>query len=184
VLTGLPARHGAPSVPFVGLAEGMVVAAFRRAGVSMQHIRRAVAVLRREFGLPHALASRRLYTDGASVLFDYASRIDDEDLADLAVVVSQQRVFADVVRGYLTRITYDDDGWATELASPATVNRVVVVDLAHAFGQPRFAHGGARVQDVVDRFRAGEPLADVAADFEVPQADLEEYLRAVLPAAA
>jgi hypothetical protein len=34
-----------PSVPFIGLAEGLAVAAFRRSGVSLQHIRKAVVAL-------------------------------------------------------------------------------------------------------------------------------------------
>jgi hypothetical protein len=36
----------------------------------MQRIRPAIDVLSQEVGLEHALASRRLYTDGAEVLFD------------------------------------------------------------------------------------------------------------------
>jgi hypothetical protein len=62
----IAAERGYPTVPFVGLAEGMLQAAFRQAGVSLQHIRRAVAVLEREIGVDHALASKRLYTDAPS----------------------------------------------------------------------------------------------------------------------
>ena len=65
IVTSLDAARLHPSIPFIGLAEGFVVNAFRRAGVSLQHIRKAVAVLEREIGIDHALASRRLYTDGA-----------------------------------------------------------------------------------------------------------------------
>lgn len=63
-------ERDAPRVPFVGLAEGQVVAALRRGlgrknRVSLQQIRAAVDVLRAEIGVEHALASRALYT-GAS----------------------------------------------------------------------------------------------------------------------
>src|SRR5207253_1477131 len=58
ILSSVKAGHDEPSVPFVGLAEGMVIAAFRKAGVSMQHIRKAVSILEREIGLDHALASK------------------------------------------------------------------------------------------------------------------------------
>jgi hypothetical protein len=68
-----PERAGDPAMPFIGLAEGYALAAFRHAGVPMQRIRPAIDVLARELGLEHALASRRLYTDGAEVLYDYAS---------------------------------------------------------------------------------------------------------------
>jgi uncharacterized protein (DUF433 family) len=37
---------------------------------------------------------------------------------------------------------------------------------------------------VLDRRRAGEPLAEVAEDFGVPPEDVEDILRVALPAAA
>ena len=169
-------------MPFVGLAEGMVLAAFRRAGVSMQHIRRAVEALEREITLEHGLASKRLFTDGAVILYDYAGR--DEELSGLTEVVSRRQVFAPVVAGYLKRIEYANDGWATRIVSPATARPIIVADPLRSFGQPIFLHGAARVEDVVDRWRAGDRLTDVAADFGVPVEDLEDVLRVALPAAA
>lgn len=55
-----------PLVPFVGLAEGLVLAGMRRSGVPLQRIRPALSELDRQFRLNHALVSKRLYTDGAS----------------------------------------------------------------------------------------------------------------------
>ena len=159
VITGFEAARDYPSIPFVGLAEGLVVAAFRRAGVSLQHIRAAVAVLQREIRLDHALASRRLYADGARVLFDYVEREGDEELTNLTVVVSQQRVFVPIVREYLECITYGDDDWPTLLFSPVT--RVVAADPKRSFGQPIFSHGAAPVEAVVDRWEAGESIAEL-----------------------
>lgn len=184
IISSTTAERGRPTIPFIGLAESMVIAAFRRAGVSLQHLRRAVDVLEQQIGVQHALASRRLYTDGAVVLFDYAEQEGDEELAELTVVVSRQRVFSEVVRDYLTRIEFDSDDWATRLVSPAIEEHVVIVDPARAFGQPIFLHGAVRVEDVMDRFRAGERLSEVAADFGVPVEDVEDYLRVALPTAA
>jgi len=120
IVTSVDAARNFPTIPFIGLAEGMVLAAFRRGGVSLQHIRSAVSILDREIGIAHALASQRVYTDGAVILFDYADAQHDEELAGLTEVVSRQRVFAPVVREYLRRIEYGKDGWATKLVSPAT----------------------------------------------------------------
>jgi uncharacterized protein (DUF433 family) len=182
IVTSVEARRNYPSIPFIGLAEGFVVLAFRRAGVSLQHIRKAVAVLEQEVGLQHALASQRLFTDGASVLYDYAASENDEEL--LTHVVTQQRVLADVVRDYLRLVTYGSDGWPEKLVSPATSRPVVAVDPERGFGQPIFIRGGVRVEDVLDRWRAGESLAEVAEDFGVPAEDVEDILRVALPAAA
>lgn len=184
IVTSLAGERGYPSIPFVGLAEAMVLAAFRHAGVSLQHIRQAVAIISDEIGLEHALASRRLFSDGAVILYDYAEAEQDDELSGLTEVVSRQRVFAPVVEEYLKRITYGGDGYAVRLVSPATSRSLVVADPERAFGQPIFIHGAVRVEDVLDRWRAGEPLIEVAEDFGVPPEDVEDILRVVLPAAA
>jgi uncharacterized protein (DUF433 family) len=182
ILTALktPPRH--PEIPFVGLVEGMVAAAFRRAGVSMQHMRQALAVLEKEIGVQHALASQKLFTDGASILFDYASAEGDEEI--LTVVVTGQRVFHDVIRDYLERITYGVDDWAERMVLPITERPVVECDPKRGFGQPLFIVGGAPMDDVLDRFRAGEPFTDVAKDFDLRPEDVEDVIRASLPQAA
>lgn len=104
VLTALPRRgHRGPVIPFIGLAEGLVLTAMRRSGVPLQRIRPALDRLEEQFGLRHALASRRLYTDGAEVLFDYAETGEDPDAAravrELVVVRNDQRVFNEVICG-------------------------------------------------------------------------------------
>ena len=184
IISCVSAGTGDPQIPFGGLAEGMVLAAMRRAGVSMQHIRAAVAILERDLGVEHALASKRLYTDGARLLFDYAESTREEDLEHLTVVVSGPRVFGGVVKDYLERITYATDGWAERVILPMTERSIIEVDPIRSFGQPIFLRGAVRVEDVVDRWRAGEPIADVASDFGVPIEDIEDVLRASVPAAA
>jgi uncharacterized protein (DUF433 family) len=133
-------------------------------------------------GIQHALASEGLFTDGASVLYDYAESENDEEL--LTHVVTQQRVLADVVRDYLRLITYGSDGWPERLVSPATVRQVVVADPARSFGQPIFIRGAVRVENVLDRIRADERPQDVAEDFGVPVEDIEAVLSAELRRAA
>lgn len=175
------APKGHPVIPFVGLVEGMVAAAFRKAGVSLQQIRRALIILEEQIGLEHALASRNLFTDGAHILYDYAQREGNDELA---VVVTGQRVFSGVVRDYLKRITYATDDYASRLVLPVTSKFVIEVDPLRNFGRPRFIHGGAPVAVVLDRFKAGESMGGVAADFGLEQTDIEDVIRAALPEAA
>jgi len=182
IVTAVAADRHYPSVPFLGLTEGLVVAAFRTAGVSLQHIRKAVSVLEGEIGMRNALASERLFTDGASILYDYAEHDGEEEL--LTQVVTQQRVFADVVRDYLRRIAYGPDGWPVRLVSPVTSRDVVAVDPERSFGQPIFIRGGVRVEDVLDRIRADERPQAVADDMGVSLEDIEAVLSAELRRAA
>jgi uncharacterized protein (DUF433 family) len=188
VIAALPARdRGGPTIPFVGLAEGMVLAAIRRSGVPLQRIRPALAALASELGIHHALASQRLFTDGAELLYDYAEhhRGPDSSLArDLVVVRSGQRVFSPIVESYLRRITYAPDGYARLIRLPAYERAEVVVDPERSFGQPIFAHGGARVVDVLQRFWAGEDLKTVCDEFGVSTVELEDVLRATSRRAA
>lgn len=182
LLTIFPRSGRAATLPFVGFAEAFVLNALRRAGVPMQRIRPAVARLSSEIGLDHALASRRVYTDGAEVIFDYAKDSDDEAL--LTVVRTGQQHFTDVIKSYLKPITYGEDGWARRMRLPAYGSATVVVDPDQAFGQPLVVDGGARVEDVVDRFRAGDSASEIADDFGVALADVEDIIRVALRRAA
>lgn len=184
VVTSVPASTPAgPTIPFIGLVEATVVQAFRQTGLPLQRVRRALQVLADQGELAHALASERLYTDGAEVLYDYASESGDQMLRLLTVVDSGQRVFHEVIVDYLRRITFDDT-WATGLVLPVTEHDVLRVTPAVASGDPIFLRGGAPLSAVLSRARAGESVASIAADYEVPRSDVEEALGAVLPQAA
>ena len=181
VVTALPASGGDDrTIPFIGLVEATVVQAFRQTGLPMQRIRRALHVLAREGELSHALASRQLYTDGATVLYDYARNEDDRQLGLLTVVQTGQRVFHDVIRNYLERITFDDR-WPTSLILPITERKLLKVAPRIAGGDPLFLNGGAPLSAVHARALAGEPISSIAADFDVPADEIEEALHAIWP---
>ena len=58
------------------------------------------------------------------------------------------------------------------------------VDPDHGFGRPRFAHGGAAVDDVIDLFRAGEPVDAVAEEFGLSRNEVEDAIRVATRASA
>lgn len=153
-------------VPFIGLSEAYVLAAFRAAGVPMQRIRPALASLEREIGLNAALTSEQLKTDGAEVLWEYRDKDGDGDVIDSLVVVrSGQPVFRDVVEQFLQTITYSAGRVA--LIRLPQYPTPVVVDPHRNFGAPTVASRGIRVTDIVGRVRAGEDVGDVADDFRL-----------------
>jgi len=177
VITSIPPEHpGGATIPFVGLVEATVVQAFRRTDLSLQRIRTALRVLSEQDVLAHPLASRRLYSDGAQVLFDYAAESADGQLRLLTVVNSGQRVFHDVITAYLSRIEFDDR-WASELTVPVTERRLLRIRPDVAAGDPLFVHGGAPLSPVVSRYHAGESIESLSADYDVPAADIKEALR-------
>lgn len=172
---------GQPAVPFVGLAEGVILAAVRRAGVPLQRVRPALEVLADEIGIHHALASKALYTDGAELLFDFAQHAGGDEASaarDLVVVRSGQRVFVEVVAAYLQRIQYGPDGYANLIRLPVYQAANVVADPTRSFGQPIFRHGGVRVNEVLDRFWVGDSIETLSREFGPPPAEIEDVLRA------
>lgn len=187
VVTAFDAEPGQPTVPFVGLAEGVVLAAVRRLGVPLQRVRPALEALSKEIGLEHALASRRLCTDGAEILFDYAQHAGGDKATaagGLVVVRSGQRVFRPLIEQYLQRIEYGEDGYASIVRLPAYEHAEVLADPSRSFGQPIFGRGGARVSDVLDRFWAGDDIRTLTEEFGVPAEQIEDVLRAASRRAA
>jgi len=180
IVTTLPVDAGV-SIPFVGLAEGYVLAAIRRAGVPLQRIRPALDRLRDELGIEHVLASRKLYTDGAEVLYDYAEHAGDTPEArsarELVVVRNDQRVFNEIVDSYLTRIDFYDDQWARVIHLPKYGPTDVVVDQQRGFGAPIFANGGVRLETVLAAFKRGSGIDELTNEYGVPEADLLNVLR-------
>ena len=180
VVTYIPSATG-PTVPFIGLAEGFVLAAFREAGVPLQRIRPAISKLQEELGIEHVLASRSLYTDGAEVLYDYAESTGDtpegKSARQLVVVRNNQQVFQEVVDAYLRRIDFAPDGWARALHLPHYRTADVVIDPERSFGIPIFARGAARVEVVLGRFKAGESIESLSEEFGIPGAELIDALR-------
>ncbi|HEX3614043.1 hypothetical protein [Actinospica sp.] len=187
VVTFAPAPRGQASVPFIGLAEGLVLAAIREAGVPLQRIRPALALLQDELGFEHVLASKRLFTDGAEVLYDYAERTGDtpegRSVRELVVVRHGQRVFAEVVETYLRGVEFDTKGYARLIRLPRYGTAQIVADPDRGFGQPIFTSGGARLEDVLAMFRSGEPLRVVSEEYGVPLPELEDAVRVALRAA-
>ena len=178
IVLSLESARGQPAVPFLGFVEGLVLNAFRRAGVPLQRIRPALDRLDQELGLRHALASDRLTTDGVEVLYDYGAVLDPEGIGELVTVRNGQRVFAPVVREYLRRIRYSEDHWAEQVELPGYAVARVVVDLRVAHGRPVLERARIPVEDVLHRWIAGDSMAELSDDFGLAGAELEDIIRA------
>jgi len=163
------------SVPFVGLAEAYVIAAFKKAGVPMQRIRPAVEAIRTEMGTAEALLSERLKTDGSEVLFDYV--VDDGmSSSGLAVVRNKQGVIREVVNDYLQTISYANG--LVESFRPIRYGGTVFVDPRINSGRPSFVETGVRIIDVENRVAAGEPLDEVADDYDLDPREIRHVIDA------
>jgi uncharacterized protein (DUF433 family) len=164
-----------PSIPFVGFAEGMALAAFtRKHQIHLAKVRSAVTALESGLKLTNALASKHLYVLGPKLLYDFAEQAHDPSLMDLVELEHGQAVFAPVVREYLSQVVYDEDGWAAQVRLPIYRRAEVYVDPQHGSGEPYFAPSGVPVKDVVGRHLGGDPVDLLARDYDVPEEQITE----------
>ncbi|WP_415941447.1 DUF433 domain-containing protein [Streptomyces sp. 067-1] len=178
LITYIGSPHSShPSIPFIGLAEGMFLSALRRAQVPLQKIRPALELVRRRIGVEHALASRRLYVAGADLLYEIGDDLGGEDKREtrkLIVLKDGQYVFREVIDGFLTRIGYDDagdgpgGGYARRIDLPGYEVAELSILPDVNFGRPFFTATGTPLYVVTDDLRAGEPVKDVADDYGLP----------------
>lgn len=173
LITDLPAEmRGGPSIPFIGLAEGMFLSALRKAGVPLQQIRPALEIVRSRIGVEHALGSKKLYVAGAQLLWEVSAEGDvDPDARhgarDLIVLKDGQYVFRQVIEQYLQQITYDD-AYAERLLLPGYEVARIAATPDTNFGKPYFTHTGTPLYAVTQLLKAGETIEDVADDFDLP----------------
>ncbi len=180
VLSTVP-RSGqrGPNIPFIGLAEGYALGAIRTTGVPLQRIRPALERLKLDFGLQHALASKKLYTDGAEGLFDYGEGAGGEEreaVRALVVVRNGQHVFNEVVADYLQQIVFGTDGFATAIPLPGFRKAELVADVRRSFGQPIFSRAGVRLEDAISLFKAERDIDVVSEEYGISRVELEDVL--------
>lgn len=160
------------TVPFIGLAEAWIVRAFTKAGVPVSRIRPALEQLRTQIGIEHALASDRLKTDGAEILWDLRQTNTEFDDNRLVVARNGHTMFGEIVREHLKQVNYRD-GFIGQVRIPRASGAEYLIDPEINFGQPTLSEFGVRVDDVLDRIAAGETIKDVADDFDMPTSTIE-----------
>jgi uncharacterized protein (DUF433 family) len=158
----------------------LVIDGLRRAGLSLQALRRITKTLQSDFGDEWALASHRLTLSGGAgpsgpeVLWDYAEEHGDDEV--LIALDSKQRVFTDVVRDYLERIVYLDE-YAGQIYLPLTREKLLLIDPYRNFGRPMFGSTATPVGPVMDRIESGEPIGSVAKDYGLDVDEIELVVR-------
>ena len=143
----------------------------------MQRVRPSLDVLKNELG-PHALASSRLFTDGAEVLWNlggHAPDGTDEQISTMKLLVprSGQYVFNEVVARYLQRIAFSE-GYARLIHLDHYGDADVVLDPERGYGRPIFSKAGVTVENIFGVLGAGDSVEDTAADFGLTPAELRD----------
>lgn len=172
-----PAAPDDKLLSFANLCEVHVLAAIRRHhGVKMPEVRKAIDFVRERLGIERPLASARFLTNGISLFLEQAGEL-------LNVSEQGQQAWREDFERALTRIEFDRKSGAPMLLFPFTreasadAPRTVLVDPARSFGRPVLAGAYVRTEVIESRFCAGDSIADMAADYGVGVAEIEEALR-------
>lgn len=166
-----PERRGWPRIPFVGVVEAFVLRALRQTGIPLAEVRIAALRARQEFGDPYALASRRIATDGVTLFL----RLADEQIIHAA---TGQVAMREVLDDFLSYLDWDGHGQAQRLrlrSFPESAE--VIIDPRFGWGTPVLGQSKVRVADLVGLWRAGEPIAGVAAEYDLDVKVVEDVLR-------
>jgi uncharacterized protein (DUF433 family) len=171
-------EDGVRLLSFLNLVEAHVLSAIRHEfGVDLAAVRRAIDFLEKRKPSRHPLADRSFETDGQDLFVRELGHL-------VAVSAGGQKAMRAVLDAHLKRIVRDGRGMALRLflftrrgVHAPDAPRIVLVDPGISYGRPVLAGTGIPTAVIAERFKAGETIADLAADYDRSPGDIEEALR-------
>jgi uncharacterized protein (DUF433 family) len=167
-----PARRKPPLLSFFNLIEAHVLRALRTEhGVSIKALRDSLAYAERTLKIDRLLLREDLRTHGGRVLLDHYGQLID-------LSTSGQIAIRKALEDHLARVEWDAWQFPVRLYPYPTATldgrRPIVIDAQIAFGRPVLVAQGVSTYAIAERLDAGETVADLAADYDVTPADIEQ----------
>ena len=167
------------SLSFINLVEVHVLDALRRNHhVPLDKIRIALDYLRDQFGSKHPLAEEKFATDGLDLFVQkYGHLINASRAGQLGM--------KELLEAHLKRVERDARGVALRLypftrKRAANEPRSVVIDPFVSFGKPVLSGTGIPTAIVAERYKAGESVSQLSADYGRSDLDIQEAIRCEL----
>lgn len=168
-----PRRH---LLSFVNLLELHVLGAIRRQHqVEMPKVRTALTQLAHKFNSPHPLIDREMLTDGTDLFAVHLGTL-------VNLSRDGQLAMREMLDAHLKRIDRDARGLAIRLypftrATLVETPRFIVIDPRMAFGRPVIAGSRIPTTDVFERFKAGDSLDELVAEYGRSTQEIQEAIR-------
>jgi len=160
---------------FSNLIEAHVLRSLRTEhGVPVKALRSALAYAEKELGIERLLLRRELRAEAGRVFLDrYGELIELSASGQLAM----RRLFEE----HLKRIDWDAAKLPVRLypflsAAAPSEDRPIAIDPRIAFGRPIVLRRAITTSAIAGRIDAGESVADVAADYDLAQAEVEQAI--------
>jgi uncharacterized protein (DUF433 family) len=169
----LAKREDRAALSYMQLIEVAVVAAFRKAGVTLKRIRAAREYAARTLRSEYPFAEYRFKKNAKHIY------LDSEELHDLkpdTVVAADQggQLEWESVIGRLEEFEYEKEGIVLRW-HVAGKQSPIIIDPRLSFGAPTI--GGTPTWVIRGRWNAGESDTDIAEDFGIKKEEVREALR-------
>ncbi len=168
-----PATQQPPVLSFWNLIESHVLRSLRTDhGVSMDALRKALNYAEKALKIDRLLLSPELRTDAGKLLLDrYGALIE--------LSASGQIAMRHMFDEHLARVEWDEWKFPVRLfpfsSSTAAANsRPISIAAQIAFGRPVIVSRGISTSAIAERIDAGESAAELAADYELSEREIEE----------
>ncbi|MEY3252033.1 MAG: hypothetical protein RL227_1006 [Pseudomonadota bacterium] len=167
-----PARPKPPLLSFFNLIEAHVLRALRTEhGVSIKALRDSIAFAERQLHVDRLLLREDLRTHGGKVLLDHYGQL-------VELSNSGQIAIRKALEDHLARVEWDEWKFPVRLYPYPTAAmdgmRPIAIDAQVAFGRPVLVSQGVSTHAIAERLDAGESVAELAADYDVTPADIEQ----------
>lgn len=155
---------------FFNVVEARFLDAYRRRGVSMQRVRRALNFVSEHLsGFDRPLLKPEFETDGRALFIELQETGKTPMLLD--ATGGGQLVWPEAVRVHFQSLVFDDRGDPSRLWLD---NRhEVMLDPRFGWGLPVIAGSGVRTDVLFERSEAGEELDAIAEDFSLKTSQFE-----------
>lgn len=176
----VPAQEKPLALSFINLVEAYVLASIRReCRLSINKIRKGLDFISQMCPSVTPLAEKGFETDG---LFLFLRK------SGLVCGISKgsgQTALENIVKEYMQRIERDLHGLPVKLypfsgTGKPDEPKSILIDPKISFGRPILSDISIPVEVIVERYRAGESIAELAGDYECNQEKIEEAIRCQL----
>jgi len=168
-----PAQRQPVTLSFLNLLEAHVLRALRTDhGISVPALRKALDYAERELAIEKLLLRQDLLTDAGRVFLErYGELVDLSNSGQLAL--------RRVLEAHLRRVEWDPSKLPSRLypflsSDQTGEQRIIAIDPGVAFGRPVVQQAGVSTQVIVSRLDAGEAVDELAADYGITVADVEQ----------
>ncbi len=162
------------ALSYMQLIEVAVVAAFRKAGITLKTIRDARDYASKQLRSEFPFVQYRFKTEGKHLLIDYGEIEGTKDRGKhLAADQGGQLAWDQVIGPLLKEFEYEREGIVIRwrVAGPASP---IVIDPRLSFGAPTI--NGTPTWVIKGRWNAGESIADIADDFAMDKSAIQSAL--------